>query len=122
LVCMQYLCFLGFYELWSVQWLGHLLPPVYGLLQGFMCVCTQVSCSVVSNWSLCDFLWTCVLWYLVYIFNSSILFVFWDTRRWIRSKNTIRSFNLCYSFQRTVPRVTWWRNTYAYKSQISLGM
>jgi len=25
-------------------------------------------------------LWTCVLWYLVYICNSSI---FWDTRRWI---------------------------------------
>jgi len=33
-------------------------------------------------------LWTCVLWYLVYIFNSSI---FWDTRRWIKSKSTIRS-------------------------------
>jgi hypothetical protein len=36
-------------------------------------------------------LWTCVLWYFVYIFNSSILFVFWDTRRWIKSKSTIRS-------------------------------
>jgi hypothetical protein len=33
-------------------------------------------------------LWTCVLWYLVNIFNSSI---FWDTRRWIKSKSTIRS-------------------------------
>jgi hypothetical protein len=32
-------------------------------------------------------LWTCVLWYLVYIFNSSI---FWDTRRWMKSKSTIR--------------------------------
>jgi hypothetical protein len=32
-------------------------------------------------------LWTCALWYLVHIFNSSI---FWDTRRWIKSKNTIR--------------------------------
>jgi hypothetical protein len=36
-------------------------------------------------------LWTCVLWYFVYIFNSSILFVFCDTRRWIKSKNTIRT-------------------------------
>jgi hypothetical protein len=33
----------------SVQWLGHLLPPVFDWLQGFMCVCAQVSCSVVSN-------------------------------------------------------------------------
>jgi hypothetical protein len=24
----------------SVQWLGHLLPPVFDWLQGFMCVCT----------------------------------------------------------------------------------
>jgi hypothetical protein len=31
------------------QWLGHLLPPVPDLLQGFMCVCAQVICSVVSN-------------------------------------------------------------------------
>jgi hypothetical protein len=38
-----------------VQWLGHLLPPVSNLLQGFTCVCAQVSCSVVSNWSLCEF-------------------------------------------------------------------
>jgi hypothetical protein len=27
---------------------------VSDLLQGFMCVCTQVSCSVVSNWPLCE--------------------------------------------------------------------
>jgi hypothetical protein len=38
-----------------VQWLGHLLPPVSDLLQGFMCVCAQLSCSVVSNRSLCEF-------------------------------------------------------------------
>jgi hypothetical protein len=38
-----------------VQWLGHLLPPVSDLLQGFMCVCAQVSCSVVSNSPLCEF-------------------------------------------------------------------
>jgi hypothetical protein len=87
LVCMRYLCFLGFYKLWSVQWLGHLLPLVSDLLQGFMCVCTQVSGSVVSNWTLCEFCGR-VYWYLVYIFNSSI---FWDTRRWIKSKSTIRS-------------------------------
>jgi hypothetical protein len=42
---------LGLYAIlvFPVQWLGHLLPPVSGLLQGFMCVCTQVSGSVVSN-------------------------------------------------------------------------
>jgi hypothetical protein len=32
-----------------------------------MCVCTQVSGSVVSNWPLCEF-WTCVLWFFVYIY------------------------------------------------------
>jgi len=32
-----------------VQCLGHLLPPVSDLLQGFICVSTQVSGSVVSN-------------------------------------------------------------------------
>jgi hypothetical protein len=55
--------------------------------KGLCCVCTQVSGSVVSNWPLREF-WTCVLWFLVYIFYSSI---FWDTRRWIKSKSTIRS-------------------------------
>jgi hypothetical protein len=49
LVCMQFLDFLGFYVLRSVQWLGHLLPPVFDWLQGFMCVCAQVNCSVVNN-------------------------------------------------------------------------
>jgi hypothetical protein len=34
---------------------GHFLPPVSDLLQGFMCVCVQVSCSVVSNCPLCEF-------------------------------------------------------------------
>jgi hypothetical protein len=38
-----------------VQWLGHLLPPVSDWLQGFMCVCAQVSCSVISNWPLYEF-------------------------------------------------------------------
>jgi len=58
-----------FYELWSVQWLGHLLPPVSDLLQGFMCVCTQVSCSVVSNWPLCEFCGHvyCDIWYIFLI-------------------------------------------------------
>jgi hypothetical protein len=64
LVCMQFLCFLGFYVLWSVQWLGHLLPPVSGWLQGFMCVCTQVSGSVISNWSLRDlFVDVCIVFF-----------------------------------------------------------
>jgi len=30
--------------------------------------------------------------FLVYIFYSSI---FWDTRRWIKSKSTIRSISCC---------------------------
>jgi hypothetical protein len=66
LVCMRYLCFLGFYKLWSVQWLGHLLPPVSDLLQDFMCVCPQVSGFVVSNWSLCEFCGHvyCDIWYI----------------------------------------------------------
>jgi len=33
-------------------------------------------------------IWTCVLWFLYIYFYSSI---FWDTRRWIKSKSTIRS-------------------------------
>jgi hypothetical protein len=34
-------------------------------------------------------LWTCVLWYLVYIFLiPQFCLFFWDTRRWIKSKNT----------------------------------
>jgi predicted membrane protein len=32
----------------------HLLPPVFFWLQVFMCVCAQVCCSVVCNWSMCD--------------------------------------------------------------------
>jgi hypothetical protein len=58
-----------------VQWLGHLLPLVSDLLQGFMCVCAQVSCSVVSNWPLCDFYGHVYCDILSIIFNSSILFV-----------------------------------------------
>jgi hypothetical protein len=38
-----------------VKWLGHLLPPVSDLLQVFVCVCAQVSCSVVSNCHLFEF-------------------------------------------------------------------
>jgi hypothetical protein len=34
---------------------GSLIAPVSDLLQGFMCVCAQVSCSVVSNCPLCEF-------------------------------------------------------------------
>jgi hypothetical protein len=93
---MQFLCFLGFCVLWFVQWLGHLLPPVFYWLQGFMCVCAQVSCSVVCNWSLCDlFVDMCILICLGFNLLSIIFnffnFVFsWDTRRWIKSKNIIR--------------------------------
>jgi hypothetical protein len=84
-------CFLGFYVLWSVQWLGHLLPPVSDLLQGFICVCTQVSGSVVSNWPLCDlFVDMCIVVLLSIIFTFLNFVCSWDTRRWIKSKNTIR--------------------------------
>jgi hypothetical protein len=38
-----------------------------------MCVCTQVSCSVVSNWLLCDFCGRVYCDILSIIFNSSIL-------------------------------------------------
>jgi hypothetical protein len=75
----------------SVQWLGHLLPPVSGWLQGFMCVCAQVSCSVVSNWSLCDlFVDVCIVVLLSIIFNFLNFVCSWDTRRWMKSKNTLR--------------------------------
>jgi hypothetical protein len=73
-----------------VQWLGHLLPPVFDWLQGFMCVCTQVSCSVLSNWSLCDlFVDMCIVVLLSIIFNFLNFVCSWDTRWWIKSKNTI---------------------------------
>jgi hypothetical protein len=55
--------------------------------KGLCCVCTQVSGSVVSNWPLCEF-WTCVLWFFWYTY---LFLNFWDTRRWIKSKSTIRS-------------------------------
>jgi hypothetical protein len=38
----------------NCEWLCHLLPPVFFWLQVFMCVCAQVGCSGVYNWSLCD--------------------------------------------------------------------
>jgi hypothetical protein len=42
---------------------------VSDLLQGFMCVCTQVSGSVVSNWHLCEFCGRvyCDIWYIFLI-------------------------------------------------------
>jgi hypothetical protein len=45
------------------------LPPVSDLLQGFMCVCTQGSGSVVSNWPLCEFCGRvyCDIWYIFLI-------------------------------------------------------
>jgi hypothetical protein len=59
-------------------------------LQGFMCVCAQVSCSVVSNWSLCDlFVDVCIVIFCLYFYFLNFV-CSWDTRRWIKSKNTIR--------------------------------
>jgi hypothetical protein len=47
---MQFLCFLGFFCVVISAVAGHLLPPEFYWLQGFMaCVCSQVSCSVVCN-------------------------------------------------------------------------
>jgi len=40
--------------------------PVSDLLQGFMCVCSQVSCSVVSNWPLCEFMDACTVIFGIY--------------------------------------------------------
>jgi hypothetical protein len=59
----------NFCRILTMVWLGHLLPPVSGLLQGFMCVCTQVSGSVVSNWALCEFCGRvyCDIWYIFLI-------------------------------------------------------
>jgi hypothetical protein len=93
---MQFLCFLGFCVLWFVQWLCHLLPLGFDWPQGFMCVCAQVGCSVVCNWSLRDlFVDVCILIYLGFnllsiIFNFFSFVCSWDTRRRIKSKNTIR--------------------------------
>jgi hypothetical protein len=47
---------------------GSLIAICVWLDSRFMCGCAQVSCSVVSNWPCVICLWTCVLWYLVYIF------------------------------------------------------
>jgi hypothetical protein len=38
----------------NCEWLCHFLLPVFFWLQVFMCVCAQVGCFVVCNWSLCD--------------------------------------------------------------------
>jgi hypothetical protein len=68
----------------SIVWC---LKKIEDLLQGFICVCTEVSCSVVSNWPLCEFCGR------VYCDISSIFLIqfSWDTRRLIKSKSTIRS-------------------------------
>jgi hypothetical protein len=76
--------------------------------QGFMCVCAQVSCSVVSNWPLYEFC-GCVYCDILSIFliPQFCLFFFWDTRQWIKSKSTIRSirYNVLLNTLRTPIRV-----------------
>jgi hypothetical protein len=111
---MQFLCFLGFSVLWFVQWLCHLLPPEFYWLQGFMCVCAQVGCSVVCNWSLCDLFGdVCILIYLGFnllsiIFNFYNFVCSWDTRRWIKSKSTIRLILTHHSQNPTKMTATCW--------------
>jgi hypothetical protein len=88
LVCMQFLCVPRFFMCCEVcsGWVTY----CHRCLTCFKGLC--VSGSVVSNWSLCDlFVDVCIVIFGIYIFNSSILFVFSDTRRWIKSKSTIRS-------------------------------
>jgi hypothetical protein len=46
-VCIQFLFFLGFLFAVKCAVAGHLLPPEFYWLQGFMCVCAQVGFSVV---------------------------------------------------------------------------
>jgi hypothetical protein len=87
LVCIRYLCFPGFQSCEVCSGWATYCHRCLTCFKGLCCVCTQVSGSVVSNWPLCEF-WTCIVVFLVYIFYSSI---FWDTRRWIKSKSTIRS-------------------------------
>jgi hypothetical protein len=55
-----------------------------------MCVCTHVSCSVVSNWPLCEF-YGRVYCDILSIFLFLNFVCSWDTRRWIKSKSKIRS-------------------------------
>jgi hypothetical protein len=100
LFCMQYLCFLEFYVLFSVQWLGQLLPPVSDLLQGFMCVRAQLSCSVVSNWPLCDFCGR-VYWDILYIFliPQFCLFLRHQTMDKVQKHNTFKVVFNCYPGQ-----------------------
>jgi hypothetical protein len=55
LVCMQYLCFLGFLCAVKCAVAGSLTATCVWLASRVcVCVCTQVSHSVASNWSLCD--------------------------------------------------------------------
>jgi hypothetical protein len=59
-------------------WLCHSLPLVFFWLQVFICVCAQVCCSVVCNWSLCD-LFVNVCFLTCSDFNLlSIIFIFFD--------------------------------------------
>jgi hypothetical protein len=88
LVCMRYLCFPGFNSCEVCSGWVICCHQCLTCFKSLCCVCTQVSVSVVSNWPLCEF-WKCVLWFFgMYIFIPQF---FWDTRRWIKSKSTIRS-------------------------------
>jgi hypothetical protein len=57
-----------------------------------------------------NFVDVCIVIFGIYIFNSSI---FWDTRRWIKSKNTIRSILTHHRQNPTEINVntSWWTMT-----------
>jgi hypothetical protein len=67
LVCMRYICFPGFNSCEVCSGWVSCCHRCLTCFKGLCCVCTQVSGSMVSNWPWCEF-WTCVLWFLVYIF------------------------------------------------------
>jgi hypothetical protein len=86
-----------------VQWLGHLLPPVSDLLEGFMCVCAQVSCSVVSNWPFCDFCGRVYCDILsIFLIPQFCLFLRHQTMDKVQKHN---SFKQCLSLWPTQPAI-----------------
>jgi hypothetical protein len=76
------------------------LPFVYSGFVFCECVFVQVCCSVVCILVFLEFLFLCL-----YIF-----FWFWDTGRWIKSKNTLRLM-LIHHRQKPTEVTSSWRCT-----------
>jgi hypothetical protein len=75
-------------------WVCHFLPPVFS---GFKCLCMCVPRFVALRFVIWSFLWfVCgcfVIWSVQvfsFVYNFCVFFWSWDTRRWIKSTNTIR--------------------------------